>query len=73
MPGRTKVRIAVLIVADVIAWLLTINAQSNFHAPPGEAATTLGIVLGFIISIGLFLATVILLLAARQAKKYQSR
>lgn len=69
MTGKTKLRLALIAVADLVAWLLTIHAQANFHAPPGEAATTLGIVLGFIISSGLFVAVVLLLLAARQAAK----
>jgi hypothetical protein len=71
MAGKPKFRRALLVVADVIAWLLTVNAQANFHAPPGGAATTLGIVLGFIISSGLFVAVVLLLLADRQAAKSQ--
>jgi hypothetical protein len=63
--------LAVLVTGDAVAWLLTLNAQSSYHSTPGGPSTTLGIVLGWIISIGLFIAAVLVVLASRQAKAYQ--
>ena len=60
-----------VLIGDALAWLLTLNAQASYHSVPGGPATTLGIVLGWIISIGLLIVAVLVVLGSRQAKAYQ--
>jgi hypothetical protein len=62
-----------LAAADALVWALTLNAQAGFHAPPGGAVTSLGIVIGWIASITLLIVLVLVLLAARQASAYRRR
>jgi hypothetical protein len=65
--------VAALAVADVVAWLLTLHAQAGFHAGPGGPSTDLGIVIGWIASIGLLIVLVLTVLGGRQAKAYERR
>jgi hypothetical protein len=58
--------IAVLAVADVIAFALSIHSQVDYRTAPGSpSTTTLNQVMGWIISFGLLLAIVLIVLAAR--------
>jgi len=73
MTRRGWIWVGVLAAADAIAWALTLHAQVSFHAPPGGPVTSLGIVLGWLASIVFAIAIALILLAGRQAMKYQRR
>jgi hypothetical protein len=73
MTRRGWIWVAVLAVADALIWALTLHAQASFHATPGGAVTSLGIVPGWLASIVFLIAITLILLAARQAKAYQHR
>jgi hypothetical protein len=69
--GRAWQWFAGLLVGDGVAWLLTLHAQASFRSVAGGPSTTLGIVLGWMVSIGLFIAGVLVVLGSRQGKAYQ--
>jgi hypothetical protein len=71
MTRRGWTWVAALAAADVLAWALTLHAQLSFHAPPGGQVTSLGIVLGWLASVVFAIAIALMLLAGRQATKYQ--
>jgi hypothetical protein len=73
MTRRAWTWVAALAPADVLAWVLTLHAQASFHAPPGGPVTSLGIVLGWLTSIVFLIAIGLILLAGRQATRYQRR
>lgn len=73
MTRRGWIWIAGLAAADLLAWGLTLRAQLSFHAPPGGPVTSLGIVLGWLASIVFAIAIGLILLAGRQATRYQRR
>ena len=60
-----------VLIGDALTWLLTLNAQATYRSVPGGPATTLGLVLGWIITIGLLIVAVLVVLGSRQAKAYQ--
>jgi hypothetical protein len=62
-----------LIAVDAVIWALTVHAQEQFRSVAGGPVTSLGIVLGWIGSVGLLLAAILVLLAARQAHSYGRR
>ena len=71
MTRRAWKWLAALLIGDGLAWAFTLHAQGDYHSVPGGPSTTLGIVLGWIISIGLFIVALLVVLASRQAKGYQ--
>ncbi len=61
-----------LLTADAVAFALTVHSQLDYHAgPSGPSVTTLGQVLGWIVSVGLLGAAVLTVLGARQAARYR--
>jgi hypothetical protein len=70
LPSRFVSWLAVLAVADVIAFALTIHAQVTYHPAPGDpSVTTLGQVLGWIISFGLLITIAVMILLRRYDRR----
>ncbi len=62
--------LVLLAVADVIVVALTVRAQANFHSVPGGPVTSMGNVLGWIISVGLFVVFILVAVGAWRASRY---
>jgi uncharacterized membrane protein (DUF485 family) len=56
--------------ADLVVWLVTLHAQAGFHSNAG-AVSSLGIVLGWIIAVGLFVILVLVAIGVRNARRRQ--
>jgi hypothetical protein len=63
--------VVLLGLLDVVAFVLTLHAHAEFHSQPGGPVTSLGQVLGWIISAGLLIIDVLVILAARQSARYR--
>ncbi len=62
----------VLVVADVIAFALTIHAQLTYSpGPNGPSDTTLGQLMGWILSFGLLAAIGVILFLVRYERRMQ--
>jgi hypothetical protein len=65
---------AILAAADVIAFVFTVHAQVTYHPAPGDpSVTTLGQVLGWIISFGLLVTLLVMILVRRYDRKMRGR
>jgi hypothetical protein len=56
-------------VADAIMLGLTLHAQATFRTTPNGQSTSIGIVLGWIVTISLFLALAMMLVGARRSRQ----
>ena len=71
--SRRQLRwIAVLGLADILAFALTIHSHLTYHAAPnGPTVMTIGQLLGWIISVALLIIVGLIILGARQAERYR--
>ncbi len=65
---------AILGAADVVAFVFTVHAQVTYHPAPGDpSVTTLGQVLGWIISFGLLITLVLMIFVRRYDRRMRGR
>jgi uncharacterized membrane protein len=63
--------IAGVALVDAVAFALTVHATADYHPSADGPTTTLGQVLGWIVSIILLIVIVLIVLGARQAARYR--
>jgi hypothetical protein len=70
MTQRTKTWLAVLGIADLLAWILTLRAHFDFHhSHNGPTVMTIGQLLGWFVSVVLLVLIAVILLETRRARR----
>lgn len=72
MPHRFALSLTFFVIADVVAWLLTVHATVDYHAVgDGPTVLSLGDLLGWIVSIALLLVVVAMIASALSRRRYR--
>jgi hypothetical protein len=71
---RTRTWLAVLVAADLLAWILTLRAHFDFHhSRNGPSVMTIGQLLGWFFSVVLLVLIVVVLLEGRRGRRRSPR